>query len=377
MSDSLGDGAGNTTPEQARLYARWAEGGTGLSIVGEVQVSESHPEKPGNIVISHANADALRSLTARASINGAHLWAQLGHAGSLSHPPISTPKGPSPLSEAGLVAEGMTPVDIVAVLENYAEAARLAKSHGFTGVEIHAAHGFLLSQFLSPLFNRRDDDYGGSLDNRARLLLQVIASVRKAVGDRFPVGLKINASDQLTGGFSEDDAAAVIAMAMTAASIDLVDISGGTYFPGANPASDARSTGPYFAGFAKRIRKQTPCPIMLTGGFKSYDLAVETLSATGVDVIGLARPLVLNPELASSWADGIAEPIRFPRFASPPPGGVTAWYTMRLTAIAEDRDRDFEMDLASAVAAYEARDAERVPIWRARFGNPNEDKGSA
>ncbi|MEL6297377.1 MAG: oxidoreductase [Pseudomonadota bacterium] len=369
MSDSLGDGAGNATPEQARLYERWAEGGAGLSIVGEVQVSPSNPEKPGNIVMPQADPSALQALTARATVGGSHIWAQLGHAGALSHPPISTPLGPSPLAEPELSCAGMRTADIDDVVDAYAAAAERAKSIGFTGVEIHAAHGFLLSQFLSPLFNRRDDAYGGSLENRARLLLRVIASVRAAVGDRFPVGMKINATDQLAGGLSEDESAAVIASAV-AASIDLVDVSGGTYFPGAKPASDMHAAGPYFARFAERIAKTTACPVMLTGGFKSYEMAVETMADTDVDVIGLARPLALNPELAKAWANGEPTPVDFPRFASPPPGGITAWYTMRLTALGEDCDGDFDMDLEGAIAAYDARDAARTQTWLARFGAP-------
>lgn len=241
----------------------------------------------------------------------------------------------------------------------------MGKTLGFGGVQIHAAHGFLLSQFLSPLFNRRGDDYGGSIENRMRLLLEVIRDVRGAVGPDFPVAVKLNATDQLDGGFSEDEALTVIS-ALDQTTVDLIDISGGTYFPGAKSASDSAGGGPYFLAFAERARPLTAKPLMLTGGFKTLPQALDAL-AKGVDMIGLARALVLDPQLPNRWRAGQTGPA-FPKFTAPPEGGITAWYTMRLTELAEDRETAATGDLHEAIRAYEDRDTRRIASWTARHG---------
>ena len=198
MSDSLGDGKGQPSREQIRLYRRWAEGGAGLSIVGEVQSSPWFPEKPGNLVLD-ADADTARfqALAEAGHRAEGQLWAQLGHAGALAHPLISSPKGPSALDLPGVRCAEMTLAEINAFPSLIAATAKRASDAGFGGVEIHAAHGFLLSQFLSPLFNRRSDAHGGPIENRMRLLLETIEATRSAVGPAFPVGVKLNATDQL------------------------------------------------------------------------------------------------------------------------------------------------------------------------------------
>tara|TARA_R110001583_G_scaffold85321_1_gene223531 strand:+ start:17271 stop:17954 length:684 start_codon:yes stop_codon:yes gene_type:complete len=196
MSDSLGDGEGNPTEAQIRLYERWAEGEIGISFIGEVQIDPRFPEKPGNLVLGkQSSTKILKQLTSRATINGAHLWAQLGHAGALSHLPISKPKGPSALDINGLTCAGMTIENIQELIPMYARAALNAKKMGFSGVHIHAGHGFLLSQFLSPLFNHRTDEYGGSIEARSRIILEIIVAIRNAVGPAFPVGIRINSTD--------------------------------------------------------------------------------------------------------------------------------------------------------------------------------------
>ena len=242
----------------------------------------------------------------------------------------------------------------------------MAKNAGFGGVQIHAAHGFLLSQFLSPLFNKREDAYGGAITARMRPLLEVVDEVRGAVGPRFPVAVKLNATDQLEGGFEQDDALAVIS-ALDRTGIDLIDISGGTYFPGAKSASDGASAGPYFIEFARSARRRTKKPLMVTGGFKTLQQAADAVSSGGADIVGLARALVLDPALPRGWQTGTASDPAFPRFASPPEGGITAWYTMRLTQIAEDRETTDVPDLMAAVKAYEERDIGRIAKWKNQF----------
>ena len=370
MSDSLGDGQGNPTKEQIHLYNRWAKGGLGLAIIGEVQPTPDYAEKPGNLVLDpNSHLDNFATLAAQGSANGAKLWIQLGHAGAMAHPPISAPKGPSALNIPGLSCEALTLEEIARLPETFARTAQLAQKVGFGGVEIHAAHGFLLSQFLSPLFNKRTDRYGGKIENRVRLILEILEAVRSKVGPRFPIGIKLNATDQLEGGLDTDDALSVIT-ALDQTSIDLIEISGGTYFPGARSASDAPARGPYFLDFATSARPLTHKPLMVTGGFKTLQQAKAAVSESKVDVIGLARALVLAPTLPNKWRDETLETPEFPRFSNPPEGGVTAWYTMRLTALGEDREAEMETDLPSAIRAYEARDTARTALWNSHFHQP-------
>jgi 2,4-dienoyl-CoA reductase-like NADH-dependent reductase (Old Yellow Enzyme family) len=284
----------------------------------------------------------------------------------MAHPPISQPKGPSALDMPGLTCAALSLDEIRGLPAEFARTARLAKDLGFGGVQIHAAHGFLLSQFLSPLFNRRGDAYGGAIENRMRLLLEVIEAVRAAVGPEFPVAVKLNSSDQLHGGFEADDSLKVIS-ALDQTGIDLIDISGGTYFPGAKSASDSAGGDPYFLDFARRARPLTKKPLMLTGGFKTRTQAVDAVSGGIVDVVGLARALVLDPALANNWQSGCAGDPGFPRFLSPPEGGITACYTMRLTELGEDRETKHMPEIDMAVRDYKARDRIRTGLWNHRF----------
>ncbi len=368
MSDSLGDGAGNPTEAQVRLYERWAEGGAAVSMIGEVQGDPRFPEKPGNLVFgAHSDRDALRSLTSRAVIDGAHLWPQLGHAGALSHLPISRPKGPSALDIEGLQCAAMSAEEIADLPGMYARTAAFAQSAGFTGVHLHAGHGFLLSQFLSPLFNRRTDAYGGSIEARSTIVLRIINEMRRAVGPSFPIGIRLNATDKLEGGLTEDEALEVVRL-LDQTTVDLIDISGGTYFPGAKASSDGVADGgPYFIEFARRAKQITDVPLMLTGGFERRAQAVYALSRGDVDVVSLARAMVLNPQTAEDWLSEPGGDPEFPRFQSPPRGGVTAWYSMRLTALGEDVENSFALDPRSALRIYEDRDEQRCIKWRQQF----------
>lgn len=370
MSDSLGNGGGDSTEAQARLYERWAEGGTAVSFIGEVQGDPRFPEKPGNLVLgTHTNKQSVQLLTRRAVIKGAQLWPQLGHAGALSHFPISRPKGPSALNIDGLHCTGMSIEDIRDLPDMYARTAAYSKSAGFSGVLIHAGHGFLLSQFLSPLFNHRGDLYGGSIDSRCRIVLEVINAVRHAVGPLFPVGIRINATDQLDGGLTEIDAMEVVRL-LDQTSIDLIDVSGGTYFPGAKASSDGTSnTGPYFLDFCRHAKELTNVPIAVTGGFKRREQAEEALASGAVDMVSLGRAMVLNPRLAETWLSEEGGDPEFPVFKSSLPGGVTAWYTMRITALAEDSEDTFKLDLESASRIYEERDERRCIRWLEKFSH--------
>ncbi|MGF1735757.1 NADH:flavin oxidoreductase/NADH oxidase family protein [Photobacterium satsumensis] len=367
MSDSLADGEGNPTDAQSRLYERWAEGGIGLSVVGEVQIDPRFPENPGNLVLSHQSSlKDLQKLTSRASINEAHIWPQLGHAGGLAYQPLSHPKGPSPLEINEFQCSGMTEDEISQLPERYARAAIIAKEAGFTGVQVHAGHGFLLSQFLSPLFNRRKDQFGGSIEARSQIIVEIIEKIRLVVGRSFPIGIKLNSSDQLEGGLTQEDALEVIRI-LDKTSIDLIEISGGSYFPGAKSSYDSVSNGPYFIDFALKAKSITKIPLVVTGGFKTRTQAIDALNSGALDSVGLGRILVLKPALPNQWVSGADVITDFPKFESPPQGGVTAWYTMRLTAVSNDNEEDFSPELLPAIEAYEERDKSRITKWLAKY----------
>ncbi|KIC40230.1 oxidoreductase [Ruegeria sp. ANG-R] len=366
MSDSLANGQGNPTAAQIRLYERWAEGGLAASIIGEVQGDSRYPEKPGNLVLDDsADMVAFRELARRGSVNSAQLWLQLGHAGALAHRPLSQPKGPSAIDFPDFRSEAMSLAEIKAIPDRFANTARLAAELGFGGVQVHAAHGFLLSQFLSPLFNHRTDAYGGSILARMRLLIETVEAVRAAVPPDFAVAVKLNATDQLDGGLTEEDALRVVA-GLEGKGVDLLDVSGGTYFPGAPSSSERATKGPYFLDFARAARALISTPLMVTGGFKHYQEAEAAILSGNVDAVGIARGLVLDPHLPKTWRIGKGDPV-FPRFATLPPGGMTAWFTMRMTDLGEDQEGAVDRDIAQAVTDYEERDGQRAEIWKTRF----------
>lgn len=369
MSDELGDGCGRPTAAQAVLYGRWADGGAGLSIIGETQISPRYPENCANLVLDPLSSmDRFRALTRAATGDGAHLWAQLGHAGALAAPVGGAAKGPSALSAPGIAAEALSVAEIEALPGSFARAAGNAIEAGFTGVEIHAAHGFLLSQFLSPLFNKRDDQWGGAIENRARLLTMVIGAVRSAVGPDVPVGVKLNATDQIAGGLSVDEALDVISL-LDGSPLDLIDISGGAYFPGAANASDGKGRGPYFLDVAAAARRRTTIPLMTVGGFKRRTEVLDALNSGAVDIVGLARAFVLDPNLPGRWLGEEADEAdpAFPRFGESPPGGVTSWYTARIEALSRNAENDFHMPLERTLAEVTRRREEKTALWRRHF----------
>nr|WP_246422987.1 hypothetical protein [Mycoplana azooxidifex] len=216
------------------------------------------------------------------------------------------------------------------------------------------------------MFNRRSDKYGGTIANRMQPLLEAIDTTRSAVGPDFPIAVKLNSSDQLQGGFNTEDALTVVA-ALDRSSVDLIDISGGTYFPGAKSASDGTGRGPYFLEFAKRARAVTTKPLMLTGGFKTRAQAEDAVASGAIDIVGLARALVLEPSLPDLWKAGRTPDPLFPRFSDAPEGGITAWYTMRLTEIGTDRETSAFGDLEQAIKNYKVRDKLRTKVWLRHF----------
>lgn len=313
MTEGLADSSDNPTPALNRLYKTWADGGAGLLVTGNVMVDRRYLERPGNVVLdAKCDLDALRAWAHAGTAGGNHLWMQISHPGRQCTKFVSTePVAPSEvgLSLAGLFAKprALLLSEMSGIVAEFARTARMAKEAGFTGVQVHSAHGYLLSQFLSPRVNKRTDEYGGSLENRARLLMEVIDAVRAAVGDDFPVAVKLNSADFSKGGFQPEESTQV-AQWLGEKKIDLLEISGGTYeqtsfMSGVAEATSAREA--FFLEYTGKTRKVLgKTPLMVTGGFRSKAFMEEVLANGELDMIGLARPFCIIPDLPNRLESG-------------------------------------------------------------------------
>ncbi|MCB9490078.1 MAG: NADH:flavin oxidoreductase/NADH oxidase family protein [Deltaproteobacteria bacterium] len=314
MSEALGDRANLPSDRLLRLYGRWANAGAGLLISGNVLIDRRGLEHADNVVIDRDDIDVepFRRWADVAQAGGAKLWMQINHAGRQA----MRVRGQKPLSPSDVPVKGMGPLfaapkpltedEILGLVQAYARAARVAKQAGFAGVQIHGAHGYLVNQFLSPYVNRRTDRWGGSLENRARFVLEIVAAMRREVGPDYPVGIKLNSADFQRGGFSEDESMDVVAM-LDEAGLDLLEISGGNYEAPAMVGAARKSTverEAYFLDYAEKVRARTKLPLMVTGGFRSAEAMVRAIEGGAVDVIGLARPMAVTPELPRLLLEG-------------------------------------------------------------------------
>jgi 2,4-dienoyl-CoA reductase-like NADH-dependent reductase (Old Yellow Enzyme family) len=297
------------------LYRRWGGGGAGLLITGNVMVHAEALTGPGGVVLDeHAPLEPFARWAEAGKAGGAAMWMQISHPGRQVRAEMpGVVWGPSAVAvKLGKHSKrfgrpvAMTESQIRATVERFATTAGLAERAGFDGVEVHAAHGYLLSQFLSPLVNKRSDRWGGSLENRARLLLNVVRAVRRAVSPSFAVAVKLNSADFQRGGFDVGDAAKVIAM-LDPLGVDLVELSGGSYESPAMAGrpQDARTTAreAYFIELAADLAKTSPLPLMLTGGIRSRETA-ERVLACGVELVGMATAIAVTPDLANRWRKG-------------------------------------------------------------------------
>ncbi|MEZ4401528.1 MAG: NADH:flavin oxidoreductase/NADH oxidase family protein [Kofleriaceae bacterium] len=323
MSEVLGDPAsGAPTPLLNRLYERWGRGGTGLLITGHVIVDQGGRGEPGNVVITDDRHLAeLRGWAAAGQASGARMWMQLNHAGRqapkrLARQPVapSAVGGVRGFAGAFAAPRALTDGEVRGLVGRFAAAAKVAQDAGFAGVQIHAAHGYLVSQFLSPRTNTRDDAWGGDAVRRRAFLLAIVAAIRAAVGPGFPIGVKLNSADFQRGGFTVEESMEV-ARALEAASVDLLEISGGNYESpamaggGELPATQrdsSREREAYFLEYARQIRAVTRLPLMLTGGLRTRATMDAILAAGDVDVIGLGRPLTIAPDLPAALIAGTA-----------------------------------------------------------------------
>lgn len=312
MSEALANTAGQPNQLHLGLYEAWAKGGLGCAITGNVMVDIRAKNEPGVVAIESERD--LAKLQQWAQIGKQYGMVQLVQ---LSHPGRQCPKGlnketvaPSavPFSPALATTFGtpreLREDEILDIIERFARAAQICEQAGFEGVQLHGAHGYLISQFLSPLTNKRQDRWGGSIDNRMRFLLEIYQAVRGATSEDFIISVKLNSADFQRGGISEEDVIQVF-KAIDAAGIDLIEVSGGTYeapaMAGVKAEKRKASTlarEAYFLEFAERIRQEVRCHLMVTGGFRTVQGMNTALASGACDFIGIARPFAVEPDLA-------------------------------------------------------------------------------
>ncbi|PRH83727.1 NADH:flavin oxidoreductase/NADH oxidase family protein [Arenimonas caeni] len=327
MTEGLGDARLRATERLDRLYEAWSEGGAGLLLTGNVMIDHRVLERPGNVAIDPTFAptvdaaarDRLRRWAAAGTRAGNHLWMQVSHAGRQSPRYVTCrPVAPSDV-QLDLMGNYARPRalredEIEALVRRFGEVAAIARDTGFTGVQVHGAHGYLISSFLSPVTNRRTDAWGGSLANRARFLLEVVRSVRRAVGPDFPVSVKLNSDDFRKGGFSHADCLGVVQM-LNGESVDLLEISGGNYEQprllgisgrdgdAVEVRASTRVREAYFLDYATAIRRVAAMPLMVTGGFRTRAGMEAALASGDTDVIGIGRPFCTHPDVARRLLD--------------------------------------------------------------------------
>ncbi len=357
MSEVMGTATHAPSAALPALYRRWAAGGIGLSVTGNVMIDRRALGEPNNVVVEDdRDLAALREWAAAGTSAGGQLWMQLNHPGKQS-PSFLSPETVAPsavgfgpqLEKAFAVPRALTEGEIEDLVRRFGTAAGVAKAAGFTGVQIHGAHGYLVSQFLSPHHNRRTDRWGGALENRARFAREVYAAIRAAVGPAFPIGIKINSADFQKGGFTEAESAAVIEM-LASDGVDLVEVSGGTYeapaMTGFQQKASTRAREGYFLSFVETLRARVSVPFCVTGGFRTAAGMAAAVEGGAADMVGLARSLALDPDLPKKVLAGEPVESRVRKLTT----GVklvdtlsmleVTWYEAQLARMGEGREPD-------------------------------------
>ncbi len=393
MTEGLADPCNRATPAHATLYRRWAEGGLGLSITGNIQIDRQHLERPGNIALAGPqDADAIAALSGLATAarsKGGAVFAQLSHAGRQT--PASVNPHPGAASAIAVALPGkqfgtpepLTESEIEVLIARFGAAAAHCREAGFSGVQLHAAHGYLLSGFLSPLANRRTDRWGGSLENRARFLIAAVRAARAATASDFGIAVKLNSADFQRGGFATHESVAVAQM-LQAEGVDFLELSGGNYEQPRMMDSNGLSEGEqrsarreaYFLAEAERLREAVKLPLMVTGGFRSAAAMQAALGSGACDLIGVARPLCVEvdgpnlllqnaehvlPSMESQLRLGpglLAPNSRFALVRMLNGFGVQAWFCLQLLRIAAGQQPDRQFPVWKALSRYQAREQE-------------------
>ncbi len=293
---------GHVTPALTAICEELAAGGVGTVILGYAYVTADEQPNPRMLgIYDDSFVPEYRALVDAMHERGARVVSQIVYGGSATklEPPSARILGPSAVAnpKTGVVPVEASARDIEWLEEAFAAAAVRARDAGFDGVELHAAHGYLLSQFLNPLLNRREDEYGGSIENRARIVVETVEAVRRAVGADFPVMVKLNSSDGEEGGLTEDDSLEA-ARLLADAGVSAIEVSG------AWRACRVRDFGgePFFGAFARRLAEAVDVPVILTGGNRRFDVMERLAAEDGIAGFGLCRPLICEPDLVNRWA---------------------------------------------------------------------------
>ena len=359
MSEALGDELNNPTEGLIKLFERWSKGGAALLITGNIPVDRWQLEHAGNFVLDdRSDMDRARRLASAAKSAGNLVLVQLSHPGRQS-PKAINPR-PLSISDRRLDLPGYgdpkvaTEADLETVIGKFARSAALAKEAGFDGVEIHAAHGYLLSSSLSSRINTRSDRWGGSLENRARLALSVVRAVRSEVGPRFIVATKLNSSDFQKGGFSHEESIEVAKMLQNEG-IDFLEISGGNYeapviYGHSSKKESTVSREAYFLDYARDVKAALHIPVMVTGGFRSLSIMNRALADGATDLIGMGRPFIIDPEFPAKLLNGsigMAPAIErdFPPGEELPTSAVLYWFCHQLALHGTAGDRNLSVPI--------------------------------
>ena len=312
MSEGMGTREFQPKKNIATLYKRWAEGGTGLIITGNIMVDPKRTAEPGNIVFDkNSNMEILKNWANQGQQHGAKVMVQLNHPGKQAPKTVSkqtvapsaVPLG-NGLNKLFSTPRALTTSEVEELVQKFVTSAKVAKEAGFSGVQIHAAHGYLISQFLSPHDNRRTDKYGGSLENRMRFLKEIYLGMREELGKNFTIGIKINSTDFKEDGLTEEDSLKTI-IELANLGLDFVEISGGTYERPAMMGATSKSTNQvFFAEYSKKLKQKIEIPVVVTGGIRSINAMNTLLNDNTTDFIGIARPLTIDPNIPNKIKQG-------------------------------------------------------------------------
>ncbi len=366
MTENLSDRDNQPGPALERVYARWARGGAGLLVTGNLMVDRRYLERTRNVVADR-HLDVARLAGVRRAAAGTPVLAQLNHPGRQTNRFVAgTPVAPSATGAVPMMGlfgrpRALSTGEVEEVVAGFGRASALCEEAGLDGVQVHAAHGYLLAQFLSPRTNRRTDRWGGAVADRARALLASVRAARAGTGDGFTVAVKLNSSDFRHGGLTEDDAEQVVRL-LVEEGVDLVEVSGGTY---EDPAlfglesgelrSDRGEKEAYFASFAQRARAAAPdVPIMLTGGIRTREAMEALLSSGSVDLVGLGRPLAIDPDLPRRLLEGYAGET-LPSYELPTVAGMAGeseWYEAQIARMGRGEEPSRELGAVRAAGSF-------------------------
>lgn len=382
LSEGLADALGRPTDRLVRLYQAWARSGAGLLVTGNVSVDRAHVERPGDVVLDAPPDDEMRAALAAwaraARAQGAGAWMQLSHAGRQTFRTVNpSPRAPSPIpmnmpGKNFGAPLAMSEDEILTVASRFGAAAAYAREAGFTGVEILAGHGFLVSQFLSPLANRRKDAWGGPLENRARFLVEIVRRTRRTVGRDFTLAVRLNSADFRSGGFEAGECL-LVAGWLLAEGVDVLDISGGTYERPRMDGVGAPMGPPYFVAFAKELARSVALPLLVAGGFRRAEVMAEAID-DGIALIGLGRPFCVDPIVAAKVFSGHAVLDRPEEALRLGPGlldrtsaldvvrvlnqfGARAWHRQQLRRLADGLQPDLSLTVMTALKAERAAES--------------------